>query len=370
MGEPGEIQWRRRGHKPRRVVLLIDVSGSMSGYADALLRLAHRMTQAGGPVETFTIGTRLTHVTRALRGRDAERALVAAGRDRARLVGRHPARRDAADVPGRAGAGAGWLAARSSWSSATAGSAATPRCSAEQMARAAPGRAPGRLGQPAPRQGRLRAGAAGRASRRCRTATTSWPGTRWRRTPSCWRWSPVRDVLAELMEWWEAGETVGVGTVVATFQSAPRPPGASMLVGPAGDAVGSVSGGCVEGAVYELAAVGRRVGRAGARAVRRLRRRRVRGRPDLRRHPRRLGREGHPRDLPRARRDRRRHRGRPPGRPRHRHRAPRPRLAGPADGRPAGPRAAAIRLASARRAPTTPCTTTRWGCWRRARTRR
>lgn len=78
MGEPGEIQWRRRGHKPRRVVLLIDVSGSMSSYADALLRLAHRMTQAG-PVETFTIGTRLTHVTRALRGRDAERALVAAG---------------------------------------------------------------------------------------------------------------------------------------------------------------------------------------------------------------------------------------------------------------------------------------------------
>jgi len=63
----------------------------------------------------------------------------------------------------------------------------------------------------------------------------------------------VRDVLSELMQWWEAGETVGVGTVVATFQSAPRPAGASMLVGPDGTAVGSVSGGCVEGAVYELA---------------------------------------------------------------------------------------------------------------------
>jgi xanthine dehydrogenase accessory factor len=62
----------------------------------------------------------------------------------------------------------------------------------------------------------------------------------------------VRDVLAELMQWWRAGETVGVGTVVATFQSAPRPAGASMLVGPGGEAVGSVSGGCVEGAVYEL----------------------------------------------------------------------------------------------------------------------
>jgi xanthine dehydrogenase accessory factor len=63
----------------------------------------------------------------------------------------------------------------------------------------------------------------------------------------------VRDVMDELMTWWEAGETVGVGTVVATFQSAPRPAGASMLVGPDGSAVGSVSGGCVEGAVYELA---------------------------------------------------------------------------------------------------------------------
>ncbi len=63
----------------------------------------------------------------------------------------------------------------------------------------------------------------------------------------------MREVLDDLLRWWEAGETVGVGTVVATFRSAPRPPGASMLHGPAGEAVGSVSGGCVEGAVYELA---------------------------------------------------------------------------------------------------------------------
>ncbi len=62
----------------------------------------------------------------------------------------------------------------------------------------------------------------------------------------------MREVLTELMRWFEAGETIGMGTVVATFQSAPRPPGASMLVGPDGSAVGSVSGGCVEGAVYEL----------------------------------------------------------------------------------------------------------------------
>ncbi len=63
----------------------------------------------------------------------------------------------------------------------------------------------------------------------------------------------MREVLAELMAWYRAGRTVGMGTVVATFESAPRPPGASMIVGPDGEAVGSVSGGCVEGAVYELA---------------------------------------------------------------------------------------------------------------------
>jgi xanthine dehydrogenase accessory factor len=63
----------------------------------------------------------------------------------------------------------------------------------------------------------------------------------------------MREVMNELMQWWTAGDTVGVGPVVGTWRSAPRPPGASMLVGPGGEAVGSVSGGCVEGAVYELA---------------------------------------------------------------------------------------------------------------------
>jgi xanthine dehydrogenase accessory factor len=63
----------------------------------------------------------------------------------------------------------------------------------------------------------------------------------------------MRDVLADLEAWWQAGDTVGLGTVVGTWRSAPRQPGAAMLVGPDGTAVGSVSGGCVEGAVYELA---------------------------------------------------------------------------------------------------------------------
>ncbi|EWS99786.1 von Willebrand factor A, partial [Intrasporangium oryzae NRRL B-24470] len=79
MGEPGRIRHRRRSTRPRRVVLLIDVSGSMSAYADSLLRLAHAFVQASPSVEVFTMGTRLTHVTRALRERDPDRALLAAG---------------------------------------------------------------------------------------------------------------------------------------------------------------------------------------------------------------------------------------------------------------------------------------------------
>jgi xanthine dehydrogenase accessory factor len=62
----------------------------------------------------------------------------------------------------------------------------------------------------------------------------------------------VRDVLTELTQWWEDGQPVGMATVVGTWRSAPRPAGATMLVGTDGTAVGSVSGGCVEGAVYEL----------------------------------------------------------------------------------------------------------------------
>lgn len=62
----------------------------------------------------------------------------------------------------------------------------------------------------------------------------------------------MRDVLERLESWWAEGRPVALATVVGTFRSAPRQPGASMLVGPDGEAVGSVSGGCVEGAVYEL----------------------------------------------------------------------------------------------------------------------
>ncbi|MPY55722.1 XdhC family protein [Streptomyces spongiae] len=63
----------------------------------------------------------------------------------------------------------------------------------------------------------------------------------------------MREVLGDLRGWWQAGDDVALATVVSTFRSAPRPAGAAMLVGPDRSVVGSVSGGCVEGDVYERA---------------------------------------------------------------------------------------------------------------------
>lgn len=78
-GEVVRPQVHRRARRPRRLVLLIDVSGSMSPYSDALLRFAHVLTCAApATVETFTLGTRLTRLTRALGHRDPEVAQRAA----------------------------------------------------------------------------------------------------------------------------------------------------------------------------------------------------------------------------------------------------------------------------------------------------
>ncbi|GAA0511271.1 VWA domain-containing protein [Saccharopolyspora subtropica] len=80
-GEPVRLARRRRSRRPRRVVLLVDVSGSMSPYADALLRFAHVVVRRSpGSTEVFTLGTRMTRVSRQLRQRDPEVALGAASR--------------------------------------------------------------------------------------------------------------------------------------------------------------------------------------------------------------------------------------------------------------------------------------------------
>ena len=63
----------------------------------------------------------------------------------------------------------------------------------------------------------------------------------------------MSDVLTQADDWAAAGRRVALATVVATRKSAPLPPGSKMAVSENGDVVGSVSGGCVEGAVVEVA---------------------------------------------------------------------------------------------------------------------
>ena len=78
-GEPARLRHRARAERPRRVVLLVDVSGSMAPYADALLRFAHAAAHGGRTTRTdvFTIATRLTRVTRELSHRDPDLAMAA-----------------------------------------------------------------------------------------------------------------------------------------------------------------------------------------------------------------------------------------------------------------------------------------------------
>jgi uncharacterized protein with von Willebrand factor type A (vWA) domain len=77
-GEPLRLHRHHPGDKPRRLVMVLDVSGSMSPYADAYMRFAHAAIRRRRRTEVFTLGTRLTRVTRELDERDANAALTTA----------------------------------------------------------------------------------------------------------------------------------------------------------------------------------------------------------------------------------------------------------------------------------------------------
>ena len=79
-GEPARLVHRARRVRPRRLVLLVDVSGSMQPYADPYLRFAHAAARRRTGTEVFTVGTRLTRVTREMRRRDPSEALAEVSR--------------------------------------------------------------------------------------------------------------------------------------------------------------------------------------------------------------------------------------------------------------------------------------------------
>lgn len=78
-GEPMRRWWRTNDVTPRRIVFLLDVSGSMEPYARALVRFVHAGVAGRTKVEAFALGTRLTRITRELSSKDPDRALSLAG---------------------------------------------------------------------------------------------------------------------------------------------------------------------------------------------------------------------------------------------------------------------------------------------------
>jgi uncharacterized protein len=79
-GEPFHREWRDRRSRARPLVLILDVSGSMTPYARALMQFAFAAMAAGRRVEVFCFGTRLTRVTRTLRTKDPDRAMHEVGK--------------------------------------------------------------------------------------------------------------------------------------------------------------------------------------------------------------------------------------------------------------------------------------------------
>ena len=75
-GDTPELKWRRRALRQRRILLLIDVSGSMKEQSENALRFAHVLYHAAERMEGFTLGTRLTRITAALRLRNPDASLA------------------------------------------------------------------------------------------------------------------------------------------------------------------------------------------------------------------------------------------------------------------------------------------------------
>lgn len=79
-GEPATLRWQRRRVRPRPLILILDVSGSMADYSRSLVQFAYSTRRAAAKVEVFCFGTRLTRVTTQLRTRNADDALERAGK--------------------------------------------------------------------------------------------------------------------------------------------------------------------------------------------------------------------------------------------------------------------------------------------------
>jgi uncharacterized protein with von Willebrand factor type A (vWA) domain len=287
----------REMHPP--LVVLADISGSMSQYSRIFLHFLHALAEKRRRVHTFVFGTRLTNLTRQMRHRDPDQALADCSRGGEGLVGRHAHRRHAARVQpavvaARAGAGRGraadhrragarrrrgpvggdgaaaqicrrliWLNPLLRFDGFEARARGVAPCCRMSMSSApvhnlnalsdlsprwtkATGRKPIRadgigLARSAPHDHICRK----RLRRRCLRHGTDAP------LRCCIDRSARSAAIAE--GWMNEGREVAVATVVETWGSAPRPVGSHLVIDADGNFQGSVSGGCVEGAVVSEA---------------------------------------------------------------------------------------------------------------------
>ncbi len=239
-----------------RLVLVCDVSGSMEAYARMLVQYLQAAVAASRRVEAFAFGTRLTRITHELRGKDPDAAVARASDAVADWSGGtrigdslSTLNRDYARNVGR---GAVVVVLSDGWDRGDPillqmEMQRLARCAhslvwlnplkAQPGLRAAHARHAGGAAARGPLPGRQLDRVARGAGRPARRRT---------------RMSDL-DVLEDVDGWVAGGQSVALATVVNVKRSAPRPPGAKMAVSSAGFVSGAVSGGCVEGAVVEVA---------------------------------------------------------------------------------------------------------------------
>jgi uncharacterized protein with von Willebrand factor type A (vWA) domain len=255
-GEPISRAFLDRSERPRRLVLLCDVSGSMEPYARGLVRFLHAAVVGRGRVEAFAMGTRLTRVTRELSSRDPDAAIAAAARRVADWSGGTRLGEDLRQFNDEWGVrgmarGATVVILSVGWDRGD------PELLGEQMARlhrvahqivwvnplkSSPDYAPLARGMAAALphvdefvEGHNLASLANLARILAGEKVL------------------MKEVLNDIERWRAGGHRVAVARVVALEGSAPRDPGATMAVSDDGEVAGSVSGGCVEGAVVTAA---------------------------------------------------------------------------------------------------------------------
>ena len=272
-GHAIDLAFASRAIRQPPVVALVDISGSMSEYSRLFLHFLHAVAETRRKVHSFVFATRLTNISRELTSRDPDEALGGPGSGY--RIGR-AARASPPPCAISTGSGRAGCSGRgpSSCSSPTVWSATSrPISPSRWTGLSAPAAASsGSTRSCATRPSRPALPASAPCCRMCTNSARSITCARWKRcatrSPPRARARPIRpvgcvqwrhkgvimianedDILREAEAWARDGRGVALATVVETWGSAPRPVGSHLVIDAEGSFLGSVSGGCVEGAV-------------------------------------------------------------------------------------------------------------------------